>query len=101
MRSELSLHKDLEAQLHEMQRLFQEEGKRRALLQNKRALTDELTRLRERVAKVKVPSDALQEAGLARQQIIVQLEEISTRLEAARTEWVRDQQEALTKREEL
>ena len=101
MRSELSLHKDLEAQLHEMQRLFQEEGKRRALLQNKRALTDELTQLRARVAKVKVPSDALQEAGLARQQIIVQLEEISTRLEAARTEWVRDQQEALTKREEL
>ncbi len=101
IKAELSVHADLATRLHEMERLFQEEGKRRALLQNRRSLHDELAQLGQRAAKARVAPDAMQEAEEARRRLAQELTEMSQRFESARTEWVRDQQEAMTKREEL
>lgn len=101
IRAELSVHAELATQLHEMERLFQEEGKRRALLQNERAITEELSQLKQRAAKAQILPDVLREAEDARERIGLELETAAATHEAARTEWVRDQQEAITKRDAL
>jgi exonuclease SbcC len=98
--SELEIQRDLEARLHDMNRLFQEEGKRRALLQNQRSLGDELAALRQRAEALSASADVLRDAERARDASRHDLDALAQRLEAARTDWVRDQQEALTKLEE-
>jgi exonuclease SbcC len=99
IRAELAVAADLGTQLHAMERLFQEEGRRRALSQNRRALIDELATLRTRSAEVKVTPEILSDAQETRDRMREELESLMHRLEQIRTEWVRDQQEALTKQE--
>ncbi len=99
--AELNIHADLAAQLHEMERLFQEEGRRKELHRNRQALAQELTRLRERAAKLAPPSDLLQDAENERDRLRRELDELAAHQEAVRTEWVRDRQEAMTKRDAL
>jgi exonuclease SbcC len=99
--SELNIHADLAARLHEMERLFQDEGRRKELQKNRQALEQELVRLRERGAQMSAPGDAAREAELLRERLHRELEEVGKQLDAARTEWVRDQQEAMTKRDAL
>jgi exonuclease SbcC len=99
--SELNIHADLAARLHEMERLFQDEGRRKELLKNRQALEQELVRLRERRALMSAPDDIARAAELLHARLRGELEELSAQLEAARTEWVRDQQEAMTKRDAL
>jgi exonuclease SbcC len=99
--SELNIHADLAARLHEMERLFQDEGRRKELQKNRQALEQELARLRERGAHMPAPDDVAREAELVRARLRAEHEELSAQLEAARTEWVRDQQEAMTKRDAL
>ncbi|HEY8174290.1 MAG TPA: SMC family ATPase [Gemmatimonadaceae bacterium] len=99
--SELNIHADLAARLHEMERLFQDEGRRKELQKNRQALEQELVRLRERRALVSAPDDVARAAELLHARLRGELEELSAQLEAARTEWVRDQQEAMTKRDAL
>ena len=98
--SELEIQRDLEARLHDMNRLFQEEGKRRALLQNQKTLGEELAALRQRAAAVAASGETLRDAEKARDASRHELDALGQRLEAARTDWVRDQQEAVTKLEE-
>ena len=99
IRAELAVAADLGVQLHAMERLFQEEGRRRALSQNRRALIDELAALRARSAAVQVTPEILSAAQETRDRMREELEAQNGRLELMRTEWVRDQQEALTKQE--
>ena len=99
--SELNIHADLAARLHEMERLFQDEGRRKELQKNRQALEQELVRLRERRALMSAPDDVARAAELLHARLRGELEELSAQLEAARTEWVRDQQEAMTKRDAL
>lgn len=101
IRAELNIHADLASRLHEMERLFQEEGKRRALAQNKRVITEELAQLHQREADAHVSDTVLRDAEEARRQLTQALAELESKHEALRTEWVRDQQEASTKRQEL
>ena len=100
IRSELAVQRDLETRLHDMNRLFQEEGKRRALLQSQKAIADELAVLRDRSTSAPAPADTLRDAQKQRDAARLELEALAERLEAARTDWVRDQQEAITKLEE-
>ncbi|MGI8510570.1 MAG: AAA family ATPase [Gemmatimonadaceae bacterium] len=81
--------------------VFRQQGRRAALVENERAIADELVRLRERLARIDT-APALEE------EITGQLEHERGELDGAtavlderRTEWVRDRQEAETKLHEL
>jgi len=100
IKSELSVHKDLETQLHQMQTLFAQEGRRQTLIQNRASLEAELARLRDRALRAATQPDELADAERARTETRRQLEELEAQLEGLRTEWVRDRQEAATKRED-
>jgi DNA repair protein SbcC/Rad50 len=88
---------DVVMALQQMELLFREEGRRQTLLESERALAEELTRLRERRNRVEsaptLEGEAAQELAQRRQE----LEQVQSQLEAARTDWVRDRQEAETK----
>jgi DNA repair protein SbcC/Rad50 len=99
--AELNVHADLAARLHEMERLFQEEGRRKELQRSRTAIEQELARLREREAALSGADDALREAEAAAEQLRRELDELGAREEAERTDWVRDRQEVMTKREAL
>jgi len=99
--AELNIHADLAARLHEMERLFQEEGRRKELQRNRQASEQELGQLRERSAAIGAPADALRDAEQVRARLRGELDELSALHEAARTEWVRDLQEATTRRKDL
>ncbi|HEU4997243.1 MAG TPA: SMC family ATPase [Gemmatimonadaceae bacterium] len=101
LKAELEVHKDLATQLHQMEALFQEEGRRRALIQNRKSLEEELATLRERRARVEGASAKAASAEAERDRTRRELDEAASRAEAARTEWVRDRQEATTRRESL
>src|SRR5437868_2674435 len=101
LRDELKVHKDVEKELHEMNRLFQQEGKRQALQQNKQTLETELARLRVRVEAPSTSGTALRDAMSARDAVAREVDETSERFAVLRTDWVRDQQEALTRRDQL
>ncbi|HUQ83982.1 MAG TPA: SMC family ATPase, partial [Gemmatimonadaceae bacterium] len=88
-----------EFQRHE--RLAREEGRRQTLVETERSLNDELTRLRERRARIFNAPVMEEEATIAVEAKRKELEESLGRLEARRTEWVRDRQEAETKRDSL
>jgi exonuclease SbcC len=83
------------------ERLAREEGRRQTLVETERLLLDELTRLRERRARIFNAPVMEEEATIAVEAKRKELEESLGRLEARRTEWVRDRQEAETKRDAL
>ena len=99
--AELKPLSEVHAELVRMDGLAREEGRRAALHDALRALEDELARLRERKTRLE-PAPALEEEiteELERKRR--ELEDAQGRLEAARTEWVRDRQEAETKLQAL
>jgi exonuclease SbcC len=101
IRTELNVHADLAARLLEMERLFQEEGRRKELQRNRHVLEQELSGLRERSAQMEPPDDLVRQAELLLERLRVELAELSAQHEGTRTEWVRDLQEAMTKRDDL
>jgi DNA repair protein SbcC/Rad50 len=91
----------LRIELETMDRLAREEGRRQTLAMRERELTTELTRLRERRAQLE-PAPRLEEEGvLDLKRRRAELDETLAALEAAKTEWVRDKQEADTKIEQI
>lgn len=81
--------------------LSREEGRRRTLAESLRALSDELTAIRERqssLALVATTANGLAAELKARN---ASLESATSTLEVRRTDWVRDKQEAVTRREAL
>jgi exonuclease SbcC len=97
---ELNIHKDLAAQLHDMERLFQEEGRRKELLRSRRTVEEELAALQKRRANVSLTPEEVRELEQARERVRSALAAATAQHKAALTDWVRDQQEALTKRDE-
>ena len=83
--------------LQHLELLFREEGRRQTLIESERALADELTRLRERRNRVESAPGMETEAAAELAQTRAELEQIQTQVEVARTDWVRDRQEAETK----
>ena len=99
--TELTPLAEIAEEFQRYERLAREEGRRQTLVETERLLSDELTRLRERRARVFNAPVMEEEATLAVEAKRKELEESLGRLEARRTEWVRDRQEAETKRDAL
>ena len=81
--------------------LAREEGRRRTLAEALRALSDELSAMRARQATLGTTAAAQDEYTALIKSRTVTLETATTTLEGRRTEWVRDKQEAITKRDAL
>jgi DNA repair protein SbcC/Rad50 len=81
--------------------LAREEGRRKALTESLRTVSEELTALRTRQAALAAVSATQEEVTLRLHSRTTSLEEATKSLEAKRTEWVRDRQEAITKRDAL
>ncbi|MGH7718525.1 MAG: SbcC/MukB-like Walker B domain-containing protein, partial [Gemmatimonadaceae bacterium] len=86
---------------HRLEVLAREEGRRQALAGEQRALAEELERLNERRARVSTAPKLEEEVDASLAVKRGELEERDGALEARRTEWVRDRQEAETKRQAL
>jgi DNA repair protein SbcC/Rad50 len=81
--------------------LAREEGRRRALLETQAAIAEDLVRLRDRRAKLENAPTLETEIDAALVAKRGEFEATDGLLEARRTEWVRDRQEAETKRQAL
>ncbi|MFN2400511.1 MAG: AAA family ATPase [Gemmatimonadaceae bacterium] len=92
---------ELEAEYERLETLARDEGRRQALLQTISALDDDLKRARERFARVESAPRLEEEVTLALAAVRKALEEVDGQVELRRTEWVRDRQEAETKRDAL
>ncbi len=89
------------AELHEVEELYREEGRRKTLLDTERAVAEEMGRLAERLSKIENAPTLEEQVTEELEKRRGELEEAEGRLEARRTEWVRDTQEADTKRQAL
>ncbi|HEX6537325.1 MAG TPA: SMC family ATPase [Gemmatimonadaceae bacterium] len=98
---ELAPYAELHAEFQRLEVLAREEGRRQTLLSSRRALEEELARLRDRQARIESAPRLEEEVGSALAAKREELELVDGQLEARRTEWVRDRQEAETKRQAL
>ncbi len=101
LRRELATFPGVVAELQRADELYREEGRRQTLLEAARALDDELARLRERRSRLETAPALEEEVTLSLEARRRELEEALGQLEARRTEWVRDRQEAETKLQAL
>ncbi len=83
--------------LQAMEELYRAEGRRQTLVDNDRVLTEELARLRERLERVQTAPTLEEEVTVELEGKRKELRTVEGALEAQRTEWVRDRQEAETK----
>ncbi|MES2179035.1 MAG: SMC family ATPase [Gemmatimonadota bacterium] len=91
----------LSEELNALDALGRDEGRRNALLDTERSLEEEVRRLRERRARIETAPTLEEVATVELEQQRAMLELVEGELEAKRTEWVRDRQEAETKRASL
>ncbi len=91
----------LSEELQRLDEMARDAGRRTLLLDSERTLEEELRRLRERRARIETAPTLEEEATLELEQMRAMLELVEGELEAKRTEWVRDRQEADTKRTAL
>ena len=91
----------LNVELQALNTLYREEGRRKTLLEAEHALREEITRFEERHSKIERAPALEEEATLELEKTRAELEDAQGLLEARRTEWVRDKQEADTQRQAL
>src|SRR3954469_6471122 len=91
----------LNIELQALNTLYREEGRRKTLVEAETSIKEEIARLEERHARIERAPALEEEATLELEKKRVELEDTQGLLEARRTEWVRDRQEAQTKREAL
>jgi exonuclease SbcC len=91
----------LNVELQALNTLYREEGRRKTLIETESALLEEISRLQDRHSKIERAPAIEEEATLELEKKRTELEDAQGLLEARRTEWVRDRQEAQTKREAL
>ena len=101
IRREIAPLGEIVTALHDMDRLYAEEGRRRTLLESTRALAEDLARLRERRAKIEAAPGLEEQVTTELTDKRRELQRTDDELEAKRTDWVRDRQEAETKLEAL
>ncbi len=101
LRLELEPFALLASEFQRLDVLAREEGRRRALLETQAALAEDLVRLRDRRAKLENAPTLETEIDAALVAKRAEFEATDGLLEARRTEWVRDRQEAETKRQSL
>ena len=98
---QLAPYGELHAEFQRLEVLAREEGRRQTLIAAREALEQELVRLRERRARIETAPRLEEEVSEALDAKRAEVELIDGQLEARRTEWVRDRQEAETKRQAL
>jgi exonuclease SbcC len=81
--------------------LYREEGRRKTLLENEAVLREELEKLNKRHESIAGAPAQEEEVTLELEKKRAELEEAQGTLEAKRTEWVRDRQDAETKLNDL
>ncbi|MEP6690146.1 MAG: SMC family ATPase [Gemmatimonadaceae bacterium] len=101
LETELAPFGGLAAEIQRLDALAREEGRRQTLAETRVALADELARLRERRSRIESAPTLEEETSAALEAKRIELEDVDGQLEARRTEWVRDRQEAETKRQAL
>jgi exonuclease SbcC len=101
LQRELDSYGELHAEFQRLEVLAREEGRRQALIETGQALADELNKLRARRQKVETAPKLDLEVSAALEERREELELVDGQLEARRTGWVRDRQEAETKRQAL
>jgi exonuclease SbcC len=91
----------LQTELRELDRASNEAARRRTLGDTERALSEELAKLRDR--RVKIETAPVLELEMTTQltEARVELERVQAEFERLQTDWVRDKQEAETKRQAL
>ena len=99
--AELIPYAALHAEFQHLELLAREDGKRQSLVASGALLEDELAKLHERRARLDTAPRLEEEATVALEEKRASLEQLDGRVEARRTEWVRDRQEAETKRQAL
>ena len=92
---------ELQEEYDKLDGLAREEGKRKTLAESLRAVSEELTTLRTRQAHLASAAGAIDELSAQLKARSLALEAATSSLEARRTEWVRDRQEAITRRDAL
>lgn len=92
---------ELRAENERLDEVYRLQGRRAALVENERALVDEISRLAERLARLGTAPALEAEAAGELEREATALEAVTRTLEGRRTEWVRDRQEAETKLQEL
>ena len=98
---ELAPLADIGTELKRLEALAREEGRRQTLTETERAVGEEIARMRERFEKVDAAPALEEEVTESLERKRAELENAEGTLEARRTEWVRDRQEAETKRNAL
>ncbi|MEO7042354.1 MAG: SMC family ATPase [Gemmatimonadaceae bacterium] len=101
LRTEITPLPKFRGELVALDELFRQQGRRVALMENERSLTEEIGQLQERLTRIETAPALEEEVTLELEAARARLEEASQALEASRTEWVRDKQEAETKLQEL
>ena len=91
----------LQTELRELERASNEAARRRTLGDTERALSEELAKLRERRMKIESAPALELEVTTQLTEARVELERVQAEFERLQTDWVRDKQEAETKRQAL
>jgi len=99
--SEIAPLAGIAAEFARLEELAREEGRRQTLTEAARALQEEVAQKRERLERVKLAPQQEEEATEKLEARRREVEEALGRIEGLRTEWVRDRQDAETKREAL
>jgi DNA repair protein SbcC/Rad50 len=92
---------ELRDELSILDEMYREEGRRKALIDGENALREELDRLRARHTVIEKAPAQEEEVTLELEKKRSELEDAQGDLEARRTEWVRDRQDADTKLRDL
>jgi len=98
---ELAPFAALEVELRELDRACNEDARRGTLVETERSLVDELARLRERQAKIDSAPTLEVEVASQLATARAELEQAQHEFERLQTDWVRDKQEAETRRQAL
>ena len=99
--AELNPLSTIAGELQEVEELYREEGRRKTLLETEKAVGEEMARLAERLAKIENAAALEEQVTEELEKRRRELDDAEGQLEARRTEWVRDTQEADTKRQAL
>jgi exonuclease SbcC len=98
---ELSPLAALQIELRELDRACNEEGRRKTLIDTESALGADIVQIRERLVKIESAPTLEPDVSAALEWARAELEHSQREFEERRTDWVRDQQEAETKRQSL
>ncbi len=92
---------DLREELAILDEMYREEGRRKTLVEAENALREEIDRLKARHKEIESAPAQEEEVTLELEKKRSELEDAQGELEARRTEWVRDRQDADTKLRDL